>query len=362
MSCSLRRMRVLVFDSPAPDTSASRVTEVAVPEPGPGMASIDVHYAGVNFKDVMARRGDPGYVPSWPFVPGLEVAGAVRALGAGVTGLDVGERVSAYTDAGGLAEVAPAREALAVRVPDRLDRARAAAAPGALTTAALLLTDVGRLRPGDAVLLHSAAGGVGQAVARLARLAGAALVIGTVGSPDRVAAAEHAGYNAAFVRGPGLASAIRDCTGGQEIDLIRDPQGTSLLDFDLEIAASGARIVLFGNATGAPLAPLPPAGRLFAGNLSIAGFSLASLAASAPMHVAAALRTVLDHQPPTNSTLSSPRSTAWLRPRRPSRRSPKAKDTASKLYGSGNDAARKVSPVVRSVIPSRVEARARRSG
>lgn len=288
-------MRALVFDGPAPDARTSRVTELAIPEPGPGEVTVDVHYAGVNFKDVMARRGDPGYVASWPFVPGLEVAGILRALGAGVNGLHVGDPVAAFTDTGGLAEVALARAQLAVRVPAGLELVRAAAAPGALTTAALLLTEMGRGRPGETVLVHGAAGGVGQAAARLARLAGARLVLGTVGSVDRVAPAEGAGYDAVLVRGPELASTIRESAGGRGVDLVLDPQGTSLLELDLEVADPGAHVVLFGNATGAPLAPLPPVSQLFAANVSIGGFSLAALAATAPARVARALHRVLNH-------------------------------------------------------------------
>jgi len=287
-------MRALVFDGPAPDARTSRVTELAIPEPGPGEVTVDVQYAGVNFKDVMARRGDPGYVASWPFVPGLEVAGTLRALGAGVHGLRVGDRVAAFTDAGGLAEVALARVELAVRVPAGLELVRAAAAPGALTTA-LLLTEMGGGRLGETVLVHGAAGGVGQAAARLARLAGARLVLGTVGSVDRVAPAEGAGYDAVLVRGPELASTIRESAGGRGVDLVLDPQGTSLLELDLEVADPGAHVVLFGNATGAPLAPLPPVSQLFAANVSIGGFSLAALAATAPARVARALHRVLDH-------------------------------------------------------------------
>jgi NADPH2:quinone reductase len=228
-------------------------------------------------------------------VPGLEVAGTVRALGAGVDALRVGDRVSAFTDHGGLAEVAVAPAQLTVRVPAGLDLERAAAAPGALTTAALLLSDFGHLRPGEVVLVHSAAGGVGQAVVQLARLAGAELVLGTVGDATRVSAVRRAGYDAALVRGPGLTSAIRERTGGRPIDLILDPQGTSLLDLDLDVLAAGGRIVLFGNATGAALDPLPAANRLFAANASIAGFSLASLAATAPERVAGAMHDVLCH-------------------------------------------------------------------
>lgn len=295
MTTTSRRMRALVFDAAAPDTSTSRVAELPVPEPGRGQVSIDVVYAGVNFKDVMARRGDPGYVTSWPFVPGLEVAGTVRALGTDVTGLAPGEPVVAFTGQGGLAEVAVAEAALTARVPEDLALQRAAAAPGALVSAELLIGDLGRLRPGESVLVHSAAGGVGQAAAVLARLAGAHLVLGTVGAAGRTAAALQAGYDAVLVRGPGLASAVREATDGSGADLVLDPQGTALVGLDLELAAPGARIVLFGNAPGAPFAPLPPLQTLMAANATITGFSLAALAAAAPTRVAGALARVLDH-------------------------------------------------------------------
>ncbi|WP_157432761.1 MULTISPECIES: alcohol dehydrogenase catalytic domain-containing protein [unclassified Actinoplanes] len=72
-------MQALVFDRPAPDTSATRVANIDRPTPGRGQVSIEVAFAGINFKDVMARRGDPGYAPRWPFTPGLEVSGTVSS-------------------------------------------------------------------------------------------------------------------------------------------------------------------------------------------------------------------------------------------------------------------------------------------
>src|SRR5215208_318807 len=99
-------MRAVVFDRPAPDASATRLAELPVPEPGPGQIAIEVACAGVNFIDVMARRGDPGYAPEWPFVPGLEIAGTVRALGPGIETPPPGTRVAAFVGRGGLAEVA----------------------------------------------------------------------------------------------------------------------------------------------------------------------------------------------------------------------------------------------------------------
>lgn len=286
-------MRALFFDRPAGDTSTTRVGETAVPAPGPGEVAIEVRAAGVNFIDVMARRGDPGYATGWPFIPGLEVAGTVRALGPGVDGPAVGTPVAAFTATGGLAEVAAVRGELVVEIPAGLAFEQAAAAPGTLTTAALLLGPTGRLRTGDSVLVHSAAGGVGQALASLARLYGAGLVLGTVGSAARAAAAEKAGYDAALVRGEGLVDRVRELTGGRGVDLILDPQGTDWIDTDLELVAAGGRIVLFGNAGGAPLAALPPAGKLFGANAAIGGFSIRGYAAKAPLMVAAALTEVL---------------------------------------------------------------------
>ncbi|GAA3561026.1 quinone oxidoreductase family protein [Kribbella ginsengisoli] len=255
--------------------------------------AIDVRAAGVNFIDVMARRGDAGYATGWPFVPGLEVAGTVRSLGAGVSGPAVGTPVAAFTATGGLADVAVVRGELVVELPAGLSFEQAAVAPGTLTTAALLLGPTGRLREGDSVLVHSAAGGVGQALASLARLHGAGLLLGTVGGAGRAAAAEKAGYDAVVVRGDGIVDRVRELTGGRGVDLILDPQGTDWIETDLELVAAGGRIVLFGNAGGTPLASLPAAGRLFGGNAAIGGFSIRGYAAKAPWMVAEALTEVL---------------------------------------------------------------------
>jgi NADPH2:quinone reductase len=287
-------MRALLFDQPAGDTSSTRVGEVGTPEPAAGEIAIDVRAAGVNFIDVMARRGDPGYATGWPFVPGLEVSGTVRALGSGVSGPAVGTPVAAFTATGGIAEVAVVRSELVVEIPAGLSFEQAAVAPGTLTTAALLLGPTGRLRKGDSVLVHSAAGGVGQALASLARLYGAGLLLGSVGSAGRAAGAEKAGYDAVVVRGEGIADRVRELTGGRGVDLILDPQGTEQLEVDLELVAAGGRIVLFGNASGAPLGSLPPAARLFGGNAAIGGFSIRGYAGKAPWMVAEALTEVLE--------------------------------------------------------------------
>ncbi|MFE0459486.1 zinc-binding alcohol dehydrogenase family protein [Kitasatospora sp. NPDC058965] len=286
-------MRALVMTAPG-GSENSRVAEVDEPRPGPGQVTVQVAYAGLNFVDVMARRGDPGYVASWPHRPGKEVAGTVRALGEGVTGFAVGDRVVAATADGGMAEVALAEAALTVALPDGVDLRQAAAAPLGLATAMLLLTESGRFTAGDTVLVHSAGGGIGSAVAQVVPQLGGGRLIGTVGRPEKAAEAVKAGYDAAFARGPELREAVLAATDGRGADLILDPLGTTALELDLDLAATGARIVLFGNAGGGAVDALPPVGRLFAGNLSITGYSHRGLTLGAPAKVARAVSRVLD--------------------------------------------------------------------
>jgi NADPH:quinone reductase len=292
-------MHALVMNEPAPGPDRTAVREIPDPRPGTGQVSIDVAYAGINFIDVMARRGDPGYATSWPYVPGLEVAGTIRETGNGVTGLSAGQPVAAFMRGGGLAEIAVADAALVVPLPGQVALPAAAAVPLMLSTAVLLLRDVARFRPGERVLMHSAGGGVGSVVAQVVAALGGGLRIGTVSRPDKVAETRDSGWDVTLVRDGGLAQAIREAAGGG-VDVILDPLGTSLLELDLEVTDPGGRIVLFGNPGGSQPAALPGLGRLIGGNVAIAGFSLSRLSASAPARVAAAmssgLRLVADGQ------------------------------------------------------------------
>jgi NADPH2:quinone reductase len=286
-------MRALVMEEPFDGAERTAVREVPPPRPREGEVAIDVAYAGVNFIDVMARRGDPGYASAWPFVPGLEVAGAVREIGPGVDGVAVGQRVAALTGAGGLAEVAIAPASLVAAVPDGVRLSIAATAPAGLVTAWLLLSEVARVRKGDRVLVHSASGGVGHAVAALAPQLGAGQLLGTVGRPEKIDAALASGYNAAFLRDDTTVPLVREHTGGAGVDAILDPLGTLALELDVEVAAAGARIVLFGNASGAAPSPLLTLPQLIGGNITVAGFSLRGLAAGASDRVGHALAEVM---------------------------------------------------------------------
>jgi NADPH2:quinone reductase len=285
-------IQALAFDHAAADSSATHVIAVPRPHPGDAEVAIAVSHAGVNFKDVMSRRGDPGYVTTWPHVPGIEAAGTVAEIGKDVSHLKIGQPVVALTNAGGLAEVALAPAALTVAVPDTLDLAVAAAAPGALSTAQLLL-DLARLDAGESLLVHSAAGAVGGAIAQIARHAGAGQLVGTVGHADRREAARENGYDVVLTRDETLLEALKT-TNDRGFDVILAPQGTAMLDADVSVAAAAGRIIVFGNASGSAPAPLPGIGALFAKTLSIGAFSLAGLSAEAPGRVRAAIERVLE--------------------------------------------------------------------
>ena len=287
-------MYALMMTGPSQGADRTEIREVKEPRPGPGEVTIDVAYAGINFVDVMARRGDAGYSGAWPYAPGLEVSGTVRKTGPGVTGLVPGQKVAAFTAGGGLAEVVLAPAEFVVPVPGQVPSPVAAAAPLMLTMALLLLEDAGGFRPGKTVLVHSASGGVGSAVAQLVPLLGGGLRIGTVGRPEKVAAALKGGYDVAVARGEDLADAIRAAAGGAEVDIVLDPLGTTMLETDLAVTAPGGRIVLFGNAGGGEQGPLPSAGRLIGGNLAIGGFSIRRLWATVPNRASAGLRRVLE--------------------------------------------------------------------
>lgn len=278
---------------PSTDPDRTEVREIGAPRPKVGEVSIDVAYAGINFIDVMARRGDQGYATAWPYVPGHEVAGIIREVGPGVVRPSPGDRVAAFTRGGGLAGVAVAAAALVVPLPEEVPFSVAAAAPLMLSTALLLLTDVARFEPGETVLMHSASGGIGSAVAQLVPALGGGRLIGTVGRAEKIDEAKQLGWDVALVRDDHLAAATR-AAAERGVDIVLDPFGTRLLELDIEAVRPGGRIVMFGNASGGKLDQLPPLGRLMGANIAIAGFSMSRLTATAPERASAALRRVLD--------------------------------------------------------------------
>lgn len=255
------------------------VAEAGIPAPAAGQVSIDVAYTGVNFADLKARS--EGYrVPSLPYVPGLEVSGRIREVGAGVEGFTAGQEVVALTAGGAYAEVALAEAATVFALPDGVDLRTAATLPTVLPTAHALLHEVGRLRAGESVLVQGAAGGIGTVVGQLAKAAGAGAVYGVVSGEAKAKYALEHGYDEVFV-GDGFAAEARAATGGRGVDLALDPVGGDTFRGGLDALAVFGRLVSFGNASSAePWRVGQP--ELYGTGLGVGGFSILSLAQTAP--------------------------------------------------------------------------------
>lgn len=268
-----------------------RTVETEVPEPGPGQVSVDVAYTGVNFADLKAR-GEGYRVPSLPFVPGLEVSGRVRALGEGVSGVEVGQEVAALTAGGAYADVVVTDATTVFPLPSGVDLRTAATLPTVLPTAYALVHAVGRLQPGETVLVQGAAGGIGTAVGQLAKAAGASGVFGVVSGAAKAKYALDHGYDDVFVVSSTTDSVefvefvefvdeVRAATGGRGVDLALDPVGGETFRASLASLAVFGRLVSFGNASSAePWQVGQP--ELYPTGLSVSGFSILTLAQTAP--------------------------------------------------------------------------------
>ncbi|MEV4239867.1 zinc-binding alcohol dehydrogenase family protein [Nocardia sp. NPDC050408] len=256
-----------------------REVELNAPEPGSGEVAIDVEYVGVNFADLQARS--VGYrVRDLPFVPGLELSGRVRSIGPDVDGFAVGQPVAAITEGGAYAEVAVVTAATVFAVPDGVDLRTAATLPTVLPTAYALINTVGRLQPGETVLVQAAAGGVGTVVGQVAKLAGAGAVYGVVSSEAKAEYARKLGYDDAFLAET-FETDVRKATGGRGVDVVLDPVGGQTLRRGLESLALFGRLISYGNASGEPGWQIGQP-ELYPRGLSISGFSILGLTADAP--------------------------------------------------------------------------------
>jgi NADPH:quinone reductase-like Zn-dependent oxidoreductase len=221
------------------------VHEVRDPLPGPGEIRIAVGASGVNFADVMARIGIYPDAPPPPFVVGYEVAGIVDALGAGVHGHAIGERVVAFTRFGGYASAAIVAADCAFPAPSRLTDIQAATIPVNYMTALLAIDKLGNLAAGETVLIHGAGGGVGIAAVQLARLRDA-VVLGTA-SPAKHAALRAQGvHHIIDPRASDIASWVRDLTGGRGVDVVLDPLGGASIAQSYGLLAPLGRLVIYG--------------------------------------------------------------------------------------------------------------------
>jgi NADPH2:quinone reductase len=226
--------------------------ELPDPQPGAGQLLVDVTAAGVNFMDIYQRQGNPPYVPELPYVPGAEGAGAVAAVGPGVTGFAVGDRVAWTGVPGSYAERVVLPAGRAVPVPDRIDLQVAAAVMLQGMTAHYLAKDTFPVGPGDAVVVHAAAGGVGLLLTQMATMRGG-IVIATTSTAEKAGLARQAGadHTAGY---DDFAAVTRQVTDGAGAAVVYDGVGQATFDDSLSALRTRGYMVLYGAASG----PVPP--------------------------------------------------------------------------------------------------------
>ncbi|WP_172162321.1 quinone oxidoreductase family protein [Pseudonocardia broussonetiae] len=231
-------------------------TELDDPVAGPGELLVEVAAAGVNFIDTYQREGV--YPMALPYVPGMEGAGRVRSLGEGVEGFAVGDRVAWCEQLGSYAELVAVEAAKAVPVPDGVDDDVAVGALLQGMTAHFLVNDTYPVQPGDDVLVHAAAGGVGLLLTQLATARGAR-VIATVSTPEKAELARGAGAADVidYTAEDDLAGAVRALTGGTGVAVAYDSVGRTTFDASLDSLRVRGMLVLFGAASG-PVPPVDP--------------------------------------------------------------------------------------------------------
>ncbi len=262
------------------------VTEADRPEPADGEVLIEVRAAGVNFADIMQRRGHYHGGPEPPYTPGMEVAGVIAEVGDGVN-REPGENVVSLVNGGGYAEFAVADARGLLAVPDGLEFAEAAGFPVQWLTAHNCLHEWGGLESGETVLIHAAAGGVGSAAVQLADEAGAT-VIGTASTDEKLSMAADLGMDHGIrYTEEDFVDRVDDITGGEGVDLVLDGIGGDTSDESLDALCSFGRMVSYGAAAGEP--GRPNTADLLFGNNRIIGYHLGRAINEKPMRVMGAV-------------------------------------------------------------------------
>jgi NADPH2:quinone reductase len=229
--------------------------EVAVGDPGPGQVRLRQEAAGLNYIDVYHRTGL--YPQPLPFIPGVEGAGIVDAVGDGVRGVSIGDRVAYAGPIGGYAEERLIGADRLVKLPDSISTGQAAAAMLQGLTAQMLLRSVFPVQDGDVILIHAAAGGVGLIMCQWAKAVGAT-VIGTVGSDEKAELARAHGCDHPIVyTRQDFVVEVNRITGGEKLPVVYDSIGRDTFMKSLDCLRARGLMVSFGNASG-PVEPFSP--------------------------------------------------------------------------------------------------------
>ena len=268
---SHRSMQLLEIGAPL------RSATLDLAPPGPAEVRIAIRACGLNFGDLLVIDGRYQESRDLPFVPGMEVAGIVEAVGEGVDALKVGQRVAAFSGFGGLAEAALVPAAVCVSIPDAMDDVTAAAFLVAYGTSHVALERRARLKAGERLVVLGAAGGVGLTAVEIGKLMGAEVVAVARGK-ERLAVAKAAGADHLVDSDvDDLRNAVKDLGGA---DVVYDPVGGALFKAALRACNPEARILPLGFASGE--VPQIPANILLVKNIEVLGFYWGAYARFAP--------------------------------------------------------------------------------
>ncbi len=264
-------MRAFVCHRLSDDLSGVGVEDRMMPEPGPGEVRLKVEAASVNFPDILLFQGKYQLKLEPPFVPGMDMAGIVDAVGSGVSELAVGDAVAGGARFGGFAEYAIARADALQAKPETMSFSEAAAYPAAYLTAYVALVRRANLQAGETLLVHGATGGVGLAAVDVGKLLGAT-VIATSASDEKLDKVVDYGADYALNVTQGFKTRVKSLTGGRGADVIFDPVGGDVFDESVRCIGFGGRLCVIGFTSGR-IATLPTNMAL------IKGFSLVGVRA-----------------------------------------------------------------------------------
>jgi NADPH2:quinone reductase len=280
-------MRAVVVDrwmEPAELT----VREAPEPPLRSGALLVDVRAAGCNFFDILMARGQYQVRPPFPFVPGAELAGEVRALASDVRDFAVGDRVLSAPGIGAFAERAVVAANATWRLPAGMSFEEGAAFPIVYPTSYAALVYRAALRAGETLLVHAAAGGVGIAAVQIAKALGAR-VIATAGGADKLEVARRAGADVLIdYRKDDWVEAVKQATGGRGADVIYDSVGGDTTDASLKCIAWNGRLLVIGFASGR--IPEVKLNRVLLKNIAVVGLHWGAHAVHEPARVGETFR------------------------------------------------------------------------
>lgn len=257
-----------------------RIGEAPEPHAGAGELVIAPRAWGVNYADLVLLGGNYYLKPEFPFVPGMELAGEVVAVGPRCGSFRVGDRVASYVESGGYAERVAAKASATMRLPGAMPFDTAAGFPATYGTPLIALRHRAQLRRGETLLVLGAAGGVGLAAVEVGKQLGARVIAAASNERKLAVAAAHGADHLVDYVGGDLVEQVRELTGGAGADVIFDPVGGDAFDNAMRCIAFGGRLVVIGFASGR--IPSTSAGRILIKGCSVLGSSWTAIWKSQP--------------------------------------------------------------------------------